>query len=155
MLGQLEYDERWQSWMRSLSLDHADIEALAFIQEKNFTQALSVLETSAQNAAGARRAYLTGYALFQNGDAEGAVDFFERARLSLYDIVFPYHSDPVLHVQSIFFLAEAALARGESDKAQEYYRDFVSCWGDSDWDLQAVDRARRKLETLSLNSSNE
>ena len=65
-------------------------------------------------------------------------------------MVFPYHSDPVLFVQSIFFLGEAALARGEGEQAQIHYRDFLSYWGESDWDLQAVQRARAKLETLSI-----
>jgi tetratricopeptide (TPR) repeat protein len=150
MLGQLAFDEQWQSWMRSLSLDFSDIRALAFIQEEDFSQALGVLEASPHNTGGTRRAYLTGYALFQNGDAEQAVNFFEQARFNLYGVTFPHHSDPVLYVQSIFFLAETALARGESDKAQLYYRDFLTFWGGSDWDLQAVKRARSKLETLSM-----
>lgn len=152
MLGELESDEEWRSWMRSLSLDYADIEALAAIQEKDFKRALTVLEASGGSVGGTQRAYLTGYARFQNGDAEGAARFFEQARIGLYDVVFPYHNDPVLFVQSIFFLAEAAFARGDREAAARYYQDFLSLWGESEWDLQAVERARNRLEALTVTS---
>ena len=150
MLGQLEHDERWQSWMRSLSMDRADFEALAFVQRNDYRKALEVLNASTRDTGGTRRAYLKGYALFQSGEAERAASFLQQARSQLYGVVFPYHSDPVLFVQSIFFLGEAALARGESEQAQIHYRDFLSYWGESDWDLQAVQGARVKLETLSM-----
>ena len=155
MLAQLEVDERWQSWMRSLSLDQSELEALALIHEKDFKRALTVLGARAPEPGGTRSAYLTGYALFQNGDAEGAVDSFRRTQSLIYGVVFPYHNDPILYVQSIFFLGEAALARGESEQAQAYYRDFLNHWGNADWDLKAVDRARAKLETLSLRPSDD
>jgi tetratricopeptide (TPR) repeat protein len=149
-LGQLRQDERWQSWMRSLSMEYADFEALAFVHRNEYRRALQALDASTRDPGGTRRVYLRGYALFQSGEAERAADFLQQTRFRLYGLVFPYHSDPVLFVQSIFFLGEAALARGESDRAQVHYRDFLSYWGDSDWDLQAVERARKKLETLSM-----
>jgi len=155
MLGQLEQDERWLSWMRALSLDYVDFEALALIQEKKFQKALNVLGTASHDPGGTRRVYLTGYAMFQTGDAEGAMAFFKQTRSRLYGVVFPYHSDPVLFVQSMFFLAEAALARGESELAQVHYGEFLRYWGESDWDLQAVQRARAKLETLSMKTTEE
>jgi tetratricopeptide (TPR) repeat protein len=152
MRGQIERDERWQSWMRSLSMDYADFEALAFIQRNDYQKALEVLDASTRDAGGTRRAYLKGYALFQNGEAEQAAGFLQQTRSRLYSVVFPYHSDPVLFVQSVFFLGEVALARGESEQAQIHYRDFLEYWGDADWELQAVDRARTRLETLSSKS---
>jgi tetratricopeptide (TPR) repeat protein len=147
MMGQIEVDERWQSWMRSLSLDYADLEAMAYIQEEDFEKALGAL--GVPPAATARRAYLTGYAAFQDGDAESAMGYFQQTRARQYSVMFPYHTDPILFVQSAFFLAEAALARGESNLARDNYADFLALWGDADWDLQAVERARTKLETLS------
>jgi hypothetical protein len=70
------------------------------------------------------------------------------ARASMRRLEYPYHGDPVLYVQSFFFSAEAALARGEGEEAGAYYEDFLGFWGDSDWEIQAVTRARAKLETL-------
>lgn len=153
-LARLGSDEKWQSWVRSLAMDRSDIEALALIQEKNFSRALEVLKSSTAKGRESRHAYLTGYALFKNGDAEGAADFFETSRRRAYTLSFPYHADPVLSVQSVFFLAEASLARGESEEASRYYQDFLDLWGDTDWDLEAVKRARATLETLSVKPSN-
>lgn len=149
MLSRVSDDERWRSWMRALSLDYADLEALALIGEQDFQRALNVLEASTQNELGTRRPYLQGYVLFQNGNAEAAVEFFEKTRYRLYDVIFPFHSDPILYVQSIFYLGEAALARGESEVALDYYRSFLTHWGATEWDLQAVDRAREKVEALA------
>ena len=72
--------------------------------------------------------------------------------MPLHGITFPYHDDPILHVESMFFLAEAELARGEVDKAQKHYRSFLDLWGNADWDIQAVERARSKVKTLSSDS---
>jgi tetratricopeptide (TPR) repeat protein len=149
MLDRVSRDGPWQSWMRALELDYSDLEALALIREQDFQHALNVLEASTQSEPGTRRPYLTGYVLFQQGNAEAAVKFFENTRFRLYDVVFPFHSDPILFVQSIFYLGEAALARGDSETALDYYRGFLAYWGTTDWDLQAVDRARSKVESLS------
>ena len=140
----------WLQWMRILGIDFTDVYALSLIKEENFTGALEIMaEADKDNRGGGRRAYLKGYASFENGDAERAADYFKEARTRLRSIEFPYHSDPVLNVQSVFFLAETALARGESEEAARFYTDFLDMWGEADWELQAVERARRKLETLS------
>ena len=52
-------------------------------------------------------------------------------------------------MQSVFFLAETAIARGESEEAVRYYTEFLGLWGDPDWDVKAVERAKDKLETLT------
>ena len=143
-------DESWHRWMKALKIDYIDIQALAMIEEKNYTGALDLLEKAPQaDDSGGRRSYLEGYAAFENGEAERAAAFFARARARLHSLEFPYHSDPVLYVQSVFFLAEAAIARGDSEQAARYYTEFLGFWGDSDWDVNAVDRAVDKLQTLS------
>jgi tetratricopeptide (TPR) repeat protein len=150
MLEEMGRDEQWRSWMRSFSLEYADIEALTAIQRKDFKRALSVLDARPRLAGGTRRAYLAGYARFQSGDAEGAAHFFEQARVGQYGLGFPYHSDPVLFVQSVYFLGDVAFARGDRDTAARCYRDFLTFWGESDWELQAVEKARDRLESLAM-----
>ena len=96
-----------------------------------------------------RRAYLMGFAAFEKGDAEQAAASFGEARQRFHALEFPYHGDPVLYVQSSFYLAEATLARGEREEAKRHYEEFLGMWGGTRWKLQAVDRAREKLATLS------
>ena len=143
-------DDSWLSWMRTLGIDYVDFQALTMIKEENFSGAVDLLENAPKTGpSGGRRDYLRGYASFENGGAEQAAVYFERARSRLHSLEFPYHSDPVLYVQSVFFLAETAIARGESEAAVRFYTEFLGLWGDPDWDVKAVDRARDKLETLS------
>jgi tetratricopeptide (TPR) repeat protein len=148
-LDEIENKMEWRAWMRALTLDFVDTRALTFIEEKNFGGALDLLSAAGPPIESTRRAYLKGFALFRNGNAEAAAGLFKQARLRLHGLVFPYHGDPILYAQSIFFLAEAALARGESDEAREHYSAFLDLWGESDWELQAVGRARKKLEALT------
>jgi hypothetical protein len=54
----------------------------------------------------------------------------------------------VLFVQSVFFLAEANIARGDQSTARSNYLRFLDYWGDAAWDLDAVTRARQKIEAL-------
>ena len=65
------------------------------------------------------------------------------------NLEFPYHSDPILFVQSKFFLAEAAIARGDASEAARNYREFLDMWQSAAWDLKAVDRAEKKLAALA------
>ncbi|UCH83375.1 MAG: hypothetical protein JSW50_13090 [Candidatus Latescibacterota bacterium] len=150
MLQKIKMDESWLSWMKALRLDYVDIQALTMIKEKDFAGAVDLLDKAPQpSISGGRRDYLMGYATFENGGAEQAAVHFERARSRLHGLEFPFHSDPVLYVQSVFFLAEAAVARGESADAIQFYTEFLGLWGNPDWEVKAVERAKNKLETLS------
>lgn len=144
-------DPEWQLWMRILRVDPRDLEALTFIQANEFAKALDVLNTAGGSlgAGDGRRAYLKGFAAFRSGEAEAARDYFEAARVGVHSLEFPYHSDPILYVQSLFFLAEVAVATGDNVRAAQHYQSFLQMWGDSMWELPAVDRARQKLATLS------
>ena len=117
------------------------------IKGKRFSAALGALGESAD--AYAKASYLKGYALFQTGQSEAASVAFEQAMHRLDTVVFPYLADPIVEVQSIFYLAEAALARGDATIARQYYEQFLQYWGDADWQLQATKRAQEKLATLS------
>jgi hypothetical protein len=151
--GALAHEEEWVLWARVLSLDPVELTALAEIGQQRQKDALALLAADSVAAAveagaGARRTFLTGYAAFETGDAERAAAAFEAVRLGLYGPEFPYHGDPVLHVQSMFFLAESDLARGNRVAAEASYQAFVGFWGDAEWDLEAVARARKKMEAL-------
>ena len=148
-LDQIRDNRRWRSWMRALAIDYDDFAALAYIEDNNFAKALEALNAAGAAVADTRRAYLKGYASFEVGDAETAANAFEEAQIRFHTIEFPYHSDPVLYVQSKFLLAEASVARGEYELARQYYNEFLGMWGKATWQLQAVDRAREKVETLS------
>ena len=153
-LERIQNAAEWRRWMRWLEIDYTDLYALSLLREENYAGALALMDAAAPAVAErGRRSYLKGYALFENGAAESAADMLSSARVSMRRLEFPYHGDPVLYVQSFFFSGEAALARGETEDAVGYYEDFLSYWGDADWDLQAVARARVKLETLSRASA--
>jgi tetratricopeptide (TPR) repeat protein len=141
----------WRRWMSWLHMDYTEVYALSLIQEEDYAGALSLMGAAGLPGGSAgRRAYLEGFAHFENGAAERAAVLLARARASMRALEFPYHGDPVLYVQSIFYSAEAALARGEAGEAQRFYNEFLGLWGEPDWELQAVARAKAKLETLSV-----
>jgi tetratricopeptide (TPR) repeat protein len=152
-LKQIRKDESWRLWMRSLSMDIENMRALTFIAERQFENAVNLLNSDSARPLDAQRSYLRGFASFQEGSAEQAADFFGETRSRLNSLEFPYHADPILHVQSSFYLAEAAIARGDAEEAKKHYAKFLDWWGDADWELRAVTRAREKLQTLSTDSS--
>jgi hypothetical protein len=136
--------------MHVLGIDYTNVEAMTLIREGNFTGALEVMSAAdATFDAGGRRPYLQGYASFENGAAEQAAAYFETARVRMHDLTFPYFGDPVLYVQSVFFQAEVAFARGEADAADGFYKEFLGFWESAVWEIQAVDRARQNVDTLS------
>jgi tetratricopeptide (TPR) repeat protein len=149
----LAQDKEWLLWSRAMSLDAAELVALADIGQQRQKEALALLSADStavavSAGAGARRTFARGYAAFETGDAEGAAAAFAEVRARLYGPEFPYHGDPVLFVQSMFFMAESELARGNSAVALASYQAFVDHWGNAAWDLEAVARARKKIEAL-------
>ena len=136
--------------MHVLAIDYTNVEAMTLISEQNYAGAIEVMNAAdATFDSGGRRSYLQGYALFKNGAAEKAAAHFEEARVRMHDLTFPYFGDPVLYVQSVFFQAEVAFARGEAEAAGGFYKEFLGFWGNAAWELQAVDRARQNVKTLS------
>lgn len=154
VLAKLSTDKEWLLWSRTLSLDVTDLAARVAIGEQRQRDAVVLLQENAKEAtvvaAGSfeRRAFLSGYAAFESGDAEAAAAAFSDVHRRLYGVEFPYHGDPVVYVQSCFFLAETDLARGNQVAARASYETFLGYWGDSTWKLDAVARARKKLEAL-------
>lgn len=132
--------------MNLLGIEYEELLALTFIKEKKYDQAIGVL-TNAEISDTSY--YFLGFASFQNGFAERAAGYFEGVRKHRLKMDFPYHGDPVLAVQSLFYLAETSLAIGRADDARRYYTSFLERWGDAAWDLQAVTRAKEKLATLA------
>ena len=153
-LAHLASEKEWRLWSRMLSLDVTDLAARVEIGEQRQREAFAMLQEEARGAtavtAGAveRRTFLSGYAAFESGDAEAAATAFADVHGRLYGAEFPYHCDPVVYVQSLFFLAETDLARGDQAAARSSYEAFLGYWGDSSWKLEAVERARKKLEAL-------
>lgn len=129
-----------------LGIDYDELKALTFIKGRKYDEAIGLL-TGREGSDTSY--YLLGFASFQNGLAERASAYFTNAVRNRGTMEFPYHGDPVLSVQSLFYLAETSLAIGRADDARHYYRLFLARWGDASWELQAVARAREKLETLA------
>ena len=78
---------------------------------------------------------MRGYAAFESGDAESARAAFETAREHLYGVEFPYRGDPVLDVQSLFFVAETAIddyLAGYYGAPPDVLRSIQACRGGSD-----------------------
>jgi tetratricopeptide (TPR) repeat protein len=145
----------WAVWMGMMSIDFTEISVLARIGTEEYGEALEILARS--TATGAARPgtheFLRGYAAFHSGEAEEAAAAFVGAGRMLYGLEFPYHGDAVLFVRSLYYLAETSIAAGNEADAVEYYGSFLDYWGDADWDIQAIARAREKLESLAPSSS--
>lgn len=157
VLTHLTTEKAWVLWARRLSLDVTELGALAEVGMRREENALSMLaEAKADLPAVAgsveRRRFLTGYAAFEAGNAEQAAAAFSAVGRGLFTPEFPFHGDPVLHVQALFFHAESELARGNAEAAKAGYQAFMAHWEDADWDLDAVSRARQRLETLGVPS---
>ena len=99
------------------------------------------------------RSFFRGYVSFRVGEAEDAAEAFTEARKRFFCAEFPYRGDPVLYVQSLFYLGETALATGDEPAAVSHYRSFLDYWETADWNIQAVERAREKLENLTSSVS--
>ncbi len=156
VLDTIESDREYRSWMRLLGLEWSELVALAHIKDRQYSKALELLARSEGGRAGGKRhAYLRGYAAFESGDAERAAAAFEEVFARPGSFEFPYHHDPVLHVQSLFYLGEIGIARGDPQEAIHHYEAFIDFWGEADWELQAISRAREKLEALSASSSGD
>lgn len=152
-LAEIDSSPEWRTWSRGLSIDPVELRALAALAAGEHQRARALVESDslaspAVAGSAARRAFVRGYAAFESGDAEAAAAAFAGAREGLFGVEFPYHGDPVLDVQSLFYTAETALARGAEDEARTAYRSFLDFWGDASWDLPAVGRARGKLAAL-------
>jgi tetratricopeptide (TPR) repeat protein len=155
VLTHLTTEKAWVLWARTLSIDVTELGALAEVGMHREEKALSMLgeaKTDLPAVAGSaeRRRFLSGYAAFEAGNAELAASSFAAVGRGLFSPEFPFHGDPVLHVQSLFFHAEAELARGNREQAAEEYQSFMGHWEDADWDLDAVKRARQRMETLGV-----
>jgi hypothetical protein len=150
----LSKEKDWVTWSRKLSLDATELAARVEIAQQHQHEAVAMLNDPEKGTpvlvAGApeRRLFLAGYASFEAGDAEAASAAFADVRRRLYGVEFPYHGDPVVYVESWFYMAEAALARGDQEAARAGYQAFLSHWGEATWELEALKRARRKVEAL-------
>ena len=154
LVARLASDKEWLLWARRVGLDPVDLNARVEIAAQRHREASELLKHEEQKAppvAAAwleRRTFLSGLAAFDVGDAEGATAAFTDARRRLYGVEFPYHGDPVVYVQALFYLAEAELAHGNHAAAQAEYQEFLALWEDATWKLDAVDRAHRSLEAI-------
>ena len=154
VLSHLATEKEWVLWSRALSLDATELTALSEIAQEKQREALARLlrdrkDRAAVDAGAAeRRTFLAGYAAFQSGDAETAENAFGEVKQRFYGLEFPYHGDPVLYVQSFFYRGESQLAAGNHAAAKESYAAFMGYWGEAAWDLDAIARARQKLEAL-------
>jgi tetratricopeptide (TPR) repeat protein len=139
----------WDRWMRVFAIDLDQINALVHIGAEEHEAALEILarNTGTGSVSMGTRTFLRGYASFENGDAEAAGLQFEKVGNYLYGVDFPYHGDPVLYVQSLYFLAETYTASGRESEAGAHYESFMEFWREADWDIQAIGRARDKIET--------
>ncbi len=139
----------WNKWMRIMRVDYNEMKALTFIKKLDYKAAAGALSGSTCAYPYCSRDYFLGYVMFEMGKAEEAATYFEKAAERPTAMGFPYYKDPIRYVQSMFYLGEANLARGDAEEAKHYYRRFLEHWGNSAWNLKAVSMAKDKLETLS------
>ncbi len=150
MLQEIGDDREWLSWMRWIGFEHYKARALTYIKNQQYQTALAILDSAIVDAnADEEHAYLRGYAAFESGDAELAAKSFEAVLNYPRGLEFPFHHDPVLYVQALFYLAETSMATGDRDNAIAYYEAFIGYWGECKWEMQAVTRAKDKLHTLT------
>jgi len=149
-LVEIKSDKDALVWSRVLAVDDIELTALAHVATGDYDKALTLLAGSdGIGAVVGRRSFVEGFAAFESGDAEAARSAFELARRLLFGVEFPYRGDPVLNVQSRFFIAESAIASGDESTARAHYAEFLEYWGNESWGLPAVERARGKLASLT------
>jgi tetratricopeptide (TPR) repeat protein len=155
VLQQIQSSKDWSEWAGMMSIDGTEMAALVHIGAGEYDAALGILSSSPNSVSVQQvsRMFLKGYASFDNGMAEAASEAFAAVGQLLFGVEFPYHGDAVQYVRSVFYLGETRIASGNEEAAAEYYERFLGYWGDADWDLQAVARARQKLESLSYSHS--
>ena len=149
VLGEIQSSKAWSEWMSMMAMDYIELVVLAHIRAEEYSAALAILSEAGGGARSGTRDFLGGYAAFQSGGAEMASEAFAAVGSRFYTVEFPYHGDPVRFVRSLYYLGDANLARGNETEAAMYYERFLDYWGDADWDVQAVARARQKLESLT------
>jgi tetratricopeptide (TPR) repeat protein len=155
VLREIQSSKDWSEWVGMMSIDSAKMAALVHIGAGEYEAALNILSSSPGGAAVQRgsRLFLEGYASFDRGMAEEAAASFAEVGELLYGLEVPYHGDPVEYVRSLFYLGETSIARGNESAATGYYQAFLRYWGDADWDVQAVARARQRLESPAMSPS--
>ena len=149
VLAKIQSSKTWSEWMSMMAMDYIELVALAHIRAEEYSAALAILSAAGQGTRPGARDFLAGYAAFQSGGAEMASEAFAAVGSRFYTVEFPYHGDPVRFVRSLYYLGDANLARGNEAEAVVYYGRFLEYWGDADWDVQAVARARHKLESFT------
>lgn len=150
-LREIQSSKEWSDWAGMMSIDHAEMTALVHIGAEQYEAALGILTGDSSGGAvrPGSRLFLKGYASFDNGMAETASEAFAEVGQRLYGVEYPYHGNAVQFVRSLFYLGETSIARGNESAAVDYYEGFLEYWGDADWDVQAVARARERLENLT------
>jgi tetratricopeptide (TPR) repeat protein len=142
--------------MHLIGFEYYQARALAHIKNQQYAAALEILDSGLVDAiTNEEHSYLAGYAAFENGDAELAAKSFMEVLNYPRGLEFPFHHDPVLYVQSLFYLAETSMATGDKENAVTYYKTFIDYWGESTWEMQAIVRAKDKLQTLSGQSTDD
>lgn len=151
VLKRVESDREWLVWSAALSIDVVEMKALEHIGAGQHEAAIDLLSerTLTGSTKSGTRTFLEGYATFKNGDAETARGYFAKVGEHLFGTEIPYHGDPVLYVQSLFYLAETFIASGVESEAKKHYESFLDHWGGADWDIQATNRAREKLQNMT------
>jgi tetratricopeptide (TPR) repeat protein len=149
VLGEIQSSKAWSEWMSMMAMDYIELVALAHIRAEDYNAALAILAQAGRGVRPGTRDFLGGYAAFQSGGAEMATEAFAEVGRRFYTVEFPYHGDPVRFVRSLYYLGDANLARGNEAESAVYYERFLEFWGDADWDVQAVSRARQKLESFA------
>jgi tetratricopeptide (TPR) repeat protein len=157
VLEESTQDREWANWMRVLGIDPEKIMALTMIKSQDYDLALKTLGGDEPSQVWDEEYfYLRGYAAFEKGEAELAASSFKQVLACPCGLEFPYHQNPVFYTQTLFYLAEAAVARGDQAEAVTYYTRFLNFWENTDWEMQAVDRAKEKLATLqNLSADNQ
>lgn len=147
LLQSADSNQDWVTWIGVFSIDLAEMKALIHIGAEAPDTALEILarNTAVGPVNSSTQTFLRGYAEFESGDAEAASLHFEDVKNHLFGVEFPYHGNPVLYVQSLFYLAETHIASGRESEANTHYDSFMKYWGEADWDIQAINRAREKL----------
>ncbi|MFH1756352.1 MAG: tetratricopeptide repeat protein, partial [Candidatus Latescibacterota bacterium] len=154
LLRDKEADPEWRMWMRLIDFEGDEARALAHIKNQQYSRAMEILDAgNIEGITDEEHSYLRGYAAFENGNAEFALESFAEVLRYPRALEFPFHHDPVLYVQAHFYIAEAGMAAGDRETAVKYYESFIEHWGNVTWEMQALVRAKDKLHTLTSISS--
>ena len=117
-------------------------------EKGNYKEAIRYLQKVKELNKG-DEAHFYGYQL---GKVYLLVKNFAKAEEEFVALIQEPHDLRIEYVRSLYYLAKAKEGLGKRKEAIEYYKEFLSYWGNADWELLEIKDAKERLKKLKVKS---